>query len=284
MDTSPAYGAAHSPRNNEVRRQSFSATRPAQGDSASAVDLHTLTLKRTGASAATTPSAGTLAPLNSFVPGLACLPKDLSPVLLRFLTHLEAAGLVLTSRRIRDLVYADTIFGSIRTLAPHLANVAIVCDGQRNGMARGLLMAAEGAIKFNKSFQAQAWAPAVISLLAHGVMASQPGGLDHNAMLARCTAWEMQADGDAANLPEDEIMALLEKVSDNASTADFMREVLKSARQDNTTSAGNSDYLAPMLAELRKLVLESALDAISASVMAQSVQRTPPAGSSGRLR
>jgi len=188
-------------------------------------------------------------------------------LILRFLTHLDAAGLASTSRRIRDLVFSNAMFGSIRTLSPHLENVAVVA---RNRLPRKEVKAADCAVIVYRSYQADTWVPAVRSLLEHGLLAGEHIGPDHQALLARCDAWINQAGTDASTLPEDKVLAVLARVSDNSSTAQFLRELLASAKHGATGAV--DDYLKDMLAEVRKLVLESALDAISANLIAPRTQ------------
>jgi hypothetical protein len=191
----------------------------------------------------------------------------ISPLILRFLTHLDAAGLASTSRRIRDLIFSNAMFGSIRTLSPHLENVAVVA---RNRLPRKEIKSADATVMVYKAYEAGTWVPAVRSLLEHGLLAGEHVGPDHQALLARCDAWINQAGTDASTLPEDEVLTVLAKVSDNSSTAQFLRELLVSAKHGATGAA--DDYLQDMLAELRKLVLESALDAISANLIAPRAQ------------
>ena len=259
---SPRHNIAHSPSTTDHD------DRQRQDDAVHINAQRTITLKQ-AAPTSTSPPGGTCT-LGSWSPpaNFSNLPAVvISPLILRFLTHLDAAGLASTSRRIRDLVFSNAMFGSIRTLSPHLENVAVVA---RNRLPRKEVKAADCAVIVYRSYQADTWVPAVRSLLEHGLLAGEHIGPDHQALLARCDAWINQAGTDASTLPEDEVLAVLARVSDNSSTAQFLRELLASAKHGATGAV--DDYLKDMLAEVRKLVLESALDAISANLIAPRTQ------------
>jgi hypothetical protein len=202
--------------------------------------------------------------------GFARLPGVLiAPAVLQFLMHLDATSLAGTCTRVRSLVLSDASYGPLNL---HVGNVHTLARSNQ-AMARDRVDAARKDVAAFRQCPAL-WMPRIEAVLAPGIRGKQQICPEHQAMLLKCDAWIKQADGDAVHIPAHEVMAVMQSVGAGKGPQELVHDALDTAALYDPTGLGEKrlKFLLPML---RELVLERALDTMSARLTGQPAQPHP---------
>ncbi|CAN5441676.1 hypothetical protein BH11PSE7_BH11PSE7_13360 [soil metagenome] len=200
---------------------------------------------------------------------LASLPPQLiSPVIVRFLTYVEALNLAGTRSDIRDAVRADKIVQLAGPLAPHLMNVhTLKCN---NWLPPGRLAAARQGIEDFRDYAVEYWTPSVLALLNPRMTYGQELFPERSAWLNELNEWVTLIAANECNRPANELMEFLRKINAPESVQSGVRKVFETADVDLNYSQRGA--LKTLMLQVRSHLLQGAFDAISTTLTGHAVQ------------